>query len=91
VQWFTATYAIVADCASFVWSAIFIAPVRAREEVEPPTEQPPILVFAGALFVGAVISTIAAAALLAKPIRSLATVDGDARAAGDGGMAAPAE
>jgi len=43
------------------------------------------------LFVGAAISTVAAAALLAKPILSLATVDGDARAAGDGGVAAPAE
>jgi MFS family permease len=43
------------------------------------------------LFVGAGISTVAAAALLAKPIRSLATVDGDARTAGDGGVAAPAE
>ena len=43
------------------------------------------------LWVGAAISTAAAAALLAKPILSLATVDGDARAAGDGGMAAPAE
>jgi len=43
------------------------------------------------LFVGAAISSVAAAALLAKPIRSLATVDGDARAAGDGGVAAPAE
>jgi hypothetical protein len=43
------------------------------------------------LWVGAAISTAAAAALLAKPILSLATVDGDARAAGDGGVAAPAE
>jgi MFS family permease len=43
------------------------------------------------LFVGAAISTVAAAALLARPILSLATVDGDARAAGDGGVAAPAE
>ena len=43
------------------------------------------------LFVGAAISTVAAAALLARPILSLATVDGDARAARDGGMAAPAE
>ena len=43
------------------------------------------------LFVGSAISTVAAAALLAKPILSLATVDGDARAAGDGGVAAPAE
>jgi MFS family permease len=43
------------------------------------------------LFVGAAISTVAAAALLAKPILSLATVNGDARAAGDGGVAAPAE
>jgi MFS family permease len=43
------------------------------------------------LFVGAAISTVAAAALLAKPILSLATVDGDARVAGDGGVAAPAE
>ncbi|HEY8409127.1 MAG TPA: MFS transporter [Gaiellaceae bacterium] len=43
------------------------------------------------LFVGAAISTVAAAALLAKPILSLATVDGDARAPGDGGVAAPAE
>lgn len=260
VQWFTAPYAIAADAASFVWSAIFIARIRAREEVEPPTEQPnlareildglrylltdgrwramaafvavfnlgtgitgplilvfavrrlglsagelglvfslgnvgwlagalvarrvatalrlgpalfgtallgglplfliplatphlaiPLLVAAQALaalgivvfnvngislyqthvpprmlgrmnasrrwivwgimplgnvlggalaaavglrttlFAGAVISTVAAAALLAKPIRSLATVDGDARAAGDGGVAAPAE
>ena len=43
------------------------------------------------LFVGAAISTVAAAALLSKPILSLATVDGDARAAGDGGVAAPTE
>jgi MFS family permease len=43
------------------------------------------------LFAGAAISTVAAAALLAKPILSLATVDGDARAAGDGGVAAPAD
>jgi len=43
------------------------------------------------LFVGAAFSTVASAALLAKPILSLATVDGDARVAGDGGVAAPAE
>jgi MFS family permease len=43
------------------------------------------------LFVGAAISTVAAAALLAKPILSLATVDGDARVAGDGSVAAAAE
>jgi hypothetical protein len=43
------------------------------------------------LWVGAAISTVAAAALLVKPILSLATVDGDARAAGDGGVATPAE
>jgi len=43
------------------------------------------------LFVGAGISTAAAVFLLTKPILSLATVDGDARAAGDGGVAAPAE
>jgi MFS family permease len=43
------------------------------------------------LFVGAAISTVASAALLAKPILSLATVNGDARAAGDGGVAAPAD
>jgi predicted MFS family arabinose efflux permease len=43
------------------------------------------------LFVGAAISTAAAAFLLAKPILSLATVAGDARAPGDGGVAAPAE
>jgi predicted MFS family arabinose efflux permease len=42
------------------------------------------------LFVGAGISTAAAAFLLVKPILSLATVDGDARAAGDGSVAAPA-
>jgi len=42
------------------------------------------------LFVGAAISTAAAAFLLVKPILTLATVDGDARAAGDGGVAAPA-
>jgi MFS family permease len=43
------------------------------------------------LFVGAAFSTVASAALLARPILSLATVDGDARVAGDGGVAAPAE
>jgi len=43
------------------------------------------------LFVGAAISTMAAAALLARPILSLATVNGDARAAGDGSVAAPAD
>jgi predicted MFS family arabinose efflux permease len=43
------------------------------------------------LFVGAALSTAAAAFLLAKPILSLATVDGDARAPGDGGVATPAE
>jgi predicted MFS family arabinose efflux permease len=43
------------------------------------------------LFVGALISTVAAAALLSKPILSLATVDGDARAPRDGGVAAPTE
>jgi MFS family permease len=43
------------------------------------------------LFAGAAISTAAAVFLLTKPILSLATVDGDARAAGDGGVAAPAE
>jgi Transmembrane secretion effector len=43
------------------------------------------------LFVGASISTAAAAFLLTKPILSLATVAGDARAPGDGSVAAPAE
>jgi predicted MFS family arabinose efflux permease len=43
------------------------------------------------LFVGAAFSSVAAAFLLTKPILSLATVDGDARAPGDGGVAAPAE
>jgi MFS family permease len=43
------------------------------------------------LFIGAGISTAAAVFLLTKPILSLATVDGDARAPGDGGVAAPAE
>jgi MFS family permease len=43
------------------------------------------------LFVGAGISTIAGVALLARPILSLATVDDDAGAAGDGGVAPPAE
>ena len=43
------------------------------------------------LFAGAAICTTASSFLLAKPILSLATVDGDARAAGDGGVAAPAE
>jgi len=43
------------------------------------------------LFVGAAISTAAALFLLAKPILSLATVAGDARAPGNGGVAAPAE
>jgi MFS family permease len=43
------------------------------------------------LFIGAAISTAAAVFLLTKPILSLATVDGDARAPGDGGVAAPAE
>jgi MFS family permease len=43
------------------------------------------------LFVGAAVSTAAAAFLLVEPILSLATVDGDARASGDGGVAAPAE
>jgi predicted MFS family arabinose efflux permease len=43
------------------------------------------------LFVGAAISTVAAAFLFTKPILSLATVGGDARAPGDGGVAAPAE
>ena len=43
------------------------------------------------LFAGAAISTAAAVFLLTKPILSLATVDGDARAPGDGGVAAPAE
>jgi len=42
------------------------------------------------LFVGAGLSTVAFAFLLAKPIRSIATVDGDARAPRDGGLAAPA-
>jgi MFS family permease len=42
------------------------------------------------LFVGAGLSTVAFVFLLAKPIRSIATVDGDARAPGDGGLAAPA-
>ena len=36
------------------------------------------------------LSTVAFAFLLAKPIRSIATVDGDARAPRDGGLAAPA-
>ena len=39
------------------------------------------------LFVGAGITTVSALALLAKPILSLATVLGDAGAAGDGGLA----
>jgi MFS family permease len=43
------------------------------------------------LFVGAGISTAATLFLLTKPILSLATVDGDARAPRDGGVAAPAE
>jgi Major Facilitator Superfamily len=42
------------------------------------------------LFAGAAISTVAAAFLLVRPILSLATVDGDARAPGDGGVATPA-
>jgi hypothetical protein len=42
------------------------------------------------LFVGAGISTGAFLFLLAKPIRSIATVSPDARASGDGGVAAPA-
>jgi MFS-type transporter involved in bile tolerance (Atg22 family) len=42
------------------------------------------------LFAGAAISTAAAAFLLVKPILSLATVDGDARAPGDGGVATSA-
>jgi MFS family permease len=44
-----------------------------------------------ALFVGAGISTVAGVALLARPILSLATVDGDAGVTGDGGVAPPAE
>jgi hypothetical protein len=44
-----------------------------------------------ALIVGSVISTVAGVVLFAKPIRTLATVYGDARASGDGGVAAPAE
>jgi MFS family permease len=43
------------------------------------------------LFLGAAISTVASAALLVKPILALATVNGDARAPRDGGVAAPAE
>jgi MFS family permease len=42
------------------------------------------------LFVGAALSTVAGVALFSKPIRSLGTVSGDARAPGDGGVAAPA-
>jgi predicted MFS family arabinose efflux permease len=42
------------------------------------------------LFVGAAICTVAGAWLLSKPIRALGTVDDDARAPGDGGVAAPA-
>jgi hypothetical protein len=43
------------------------------------------------LFVGAGISTVAAAVLFSKPIWSLATVTGDARAPRDGGLATPVE
>jgi hypothetical protein len=43
------------------------------------------------LIVGAVISLVAATALLSPAIRTLATVHGYARASGDGGVAAPAE
>jgi MFS family permease len=42
------------------------------------------------LFAGAAVSTVAFVFLLAEPIRTIATVAPDARAAGDGGVAAPA-
>jgi Transmembrane secretion effector len=42
------------------------------------------------LFIGAGISTAAAAFLLSKPLRTIGTVLADARASGDGGVAAPA-
>ena len=44
-----------------------------------------------AMFAGCAISSVAFLFLLVKPVRSLATVDVDARAAGDGGVAAPAQ
>ena len=43
------------------------------------------------LLAGAIVSAVAVAALLVKPILSLATVAGDARVTGDGGVAASAE
>ena len=39
IQWITAPFAIAADAASFVWSAFFLARIRAQEEVEPPAEE----------------------------------------------------
>jgi MFS family permease len=44
-----------------------------------------------AMFAGCAISSVAFLFLLVKPVRSLATVDVHARAAGDGGVAAPAQ
>jgi MFS family permease len=44
-----------------------------------------------AMFAGCAVSSVAFLFLLVKPVRSLATVDVDARAAGDGGVAAPAQ
>jgi MFS family permease len=43
------------------------------------------------LFVGAALSSVACVFLFARPIRSIATVTPDARAPGDGSMAAPAQ
>jgi hypothetical protein len=43
------------------------------------------------LLAGALVSAVSGLALLAKPVRTLATVHGDARAPRDGGVAAPAE
>jgi MFS family permease len=44
-----------------------------------------------AMFAGCTISSVAFLFLLVKPVRSLATVDVDAGAPGDGGVAAPAQ
>ena len=39
VQWLTAPVAILADAATFVWSAVLVARIRAPEPPPPPPEQ----------------------------------------------------
>lgn len=38
VQWFTAPFAVLADAASYLWSAVWLRSIRAREQPSPRVE-----------------------------------------------------